>query len=286
MSILPEVSPRSRYVKSFIVLFPLALVLFLLQYYQINMKILTKSSVRKNIKSHQFFPACQQIIAGDQRFIKKAQNTMRRWQKLHLSTLDYIKLSSHCENFISNREYVLTALSKNEEEFPIAFSITTYRDIEQFERLLRAIYRPQNYYCIHVDKKSPQIFHRAVQHISSCFSNVFVTSNIISVTWGEFSVLKSDLICMKDLWTRSKSWKYFINLTGQEFPLKTNNEIVDILQKLKGKSIVKGITPPKNRYFLCTELSFIAYSFQKLPFSIIESVLLTSKKPKISELIW
>jgi hypothetical protein len=35
-----------------------------------------------------------------------------------------------------------------------------------------------------------------------------------------------------------KKWKYFINLTGQEFPLKTNQEIVKILKSYKGANDV------------------------------------------------
>ena len=43
---------------------------------------------------------------------------------------------------------------------------------------------------------------------------------------------------MKDLWKRYKNWKYFINLTGQEFPLRTNNELVEILKTYKGTADV------------------------------------------------
>ena len=47
----------------------------------------------------------------------------------------------------------LSEASPEEEAFPIAFSLMTYCDAEQVYRLLRAIYRPSNLYCIHVDKK-------------------------------------------------------------------------------------------------------------------------------------
>ena len=42
---------------------------------------------------------------------------------------------------------------------------------------------------------------------------------------------------MEDLYKRYKDWKYFINVSGQEFPLKTNNELVKRLEGLDGKSI-------------------------------------------------
>ena len=37
-----------------------------------------------------------------------------------------------------------------------------------------------------------------------------------------------------------RKWKYFINLTGQEFPLKTNWELVQILKALNGTNIVEA----------------------------------------------
>ena len=59
--------------------------------------------------------------------------------------------------------------------------------------------------------------------------------------WGKFSVLEPELICMQDLLKRP-GWKYFINLTGQEFPLKTNRELVPILRAFAGASDIEGVT--------------------------------------------
>ena len=225
-------------------------LLLLFQYLHIDGWMSKKHFATKPLtsqSSRHYTDVCKQIVDGNSSVIKKANSSMSHFVKQPISPWKYIDLTKNCNYFAKNRGYILKALSKNEEDFPIAFSINIYKDVEQFERLLRAIYRPQNFYCIHVDKKSPSIFRRAVKKISSCFSNVFVASEIIKVVWGESSILQSQLICMKDLWKRSNTWKYLINLTGQEFPLKTNNELVDILQKLKGKSIVKGRYASKQR---------------------------------------
>jgi len=74
-----------------------------------------------------------------------------------------------------------------------------FRDVELFERLLRAIYRPHNFYCVHVDKKSASTVHRAVAAISSCFNNVFVAPHAADVQWGTYTVLEPELICMEAL---------------------------------------------------------------------------------------
>lgn len=186
---------------------------------------------------------CKRIINGDEKEIALADKIMKRYPKRGMSYKDILNLAKNCDDFKKKRGYILRALRKRERDFPIAYSIMIYKDIEQFERLLRAIYRPQNYYCIHVDKKSPKMFHRAVQGITGCFPNVFIASTLVDVRWGEFTILQACLICMRDLWQRYKNWKYFLNVSGQEFPLRTNNELVKILKSLNGKSMVKGAKP-------------------------------------------
>ena len=167
-----------------------------------------------------------------------------------------------CEWYKRIRGYITSPLTLEEENFPIAYSLVVYKDLEMVERLLRMIYRPQNRYCIHVDSSSSQEYFSTVQAIAACFpDNVFMSSRRIKVRWGTFSVLTPELICMQDLWDmdknksssssrstaatgncqdgdiakrKRKKWKYFINLTGQEFPLRTNHELVKILKAYKG----------------------------------------------------
>jgi len=77
------------------------------------------------------------------------------------------------------------ALSAEEAEFPLAFSIAMYTDVEQTERLLRAIYQPQNLYCIHVDTKSSLLIHRTIAAIARCFNNVWVATHVDKIKWGD-----------------------------------------------------------------------------------------------------
>lgn len=106
--------------------------------------------------------------------------------------------------------------------------------MQNFERLLRAIYAPQNIYCVHVDKKSEASVISAIKAITACFPNVFIASKTVSVVYAAWPRVQADLNCMADLYNASTKWKYFINLCGQDFPLKTNLEIVRMLGSLKG----------------------------------------------------
>ena len=149
----------------------------------------------------------------------------------------YIEHTKNCKMFRSFRGYISKPGTEEELKFPLAFSIIMYKDVDRAERLLRAIYTPQNFYCIHVDKSSNPKIHKAMNGIASCFDNVFTVSSPIAVEWGAFSVLQTELLCLRELW-KYKSWKYFINLTGQEFPLQTNWELVQILSSFKGANDV------------------------------------------------
>ena len=161
-------------------------------------------------------------------------NELKVW-----TALDYNQRTRNCSAFIEERGYITHYLTKEERNFPIAYSILMYKDVEQAERLLRAIYRPQNSYCIHVDSKTKDVIYDAMRNISNCLKNVFVLEKRVNVIWGKMSVLEPELLCMQELLKRNKRWKYFINLTGQEFPLKTNYELVKILKAYNGSNDVE-----------------------------------------------
>ncbi|ELU04012.1 hypothetical protein CAPTEDRAFT_43769, partial [Capitella teleta] len=147
-----------------------------------------------------------------------------------------------CSSFVTSRGYPKQPASDDEFRFPIAYSLVVYKDFEQFEMLLRAVYQPQNIYCIHVDRKAQRQFQDKVGKLIKCFPNVYLTSKSYHVIWGRMGVIEADLICMRDLLIRHKTWKYFINLTGQEFPLKTNWEIVQQLKTSNNKSLVHALS--------------------------------------------
>ncbi|KAL4236033.1 Beta-1 [Mactra antiquata] len=190
---------------------------------------------------------CAAILTGSTKEITKADKLTIRAKNRYDPNL-YIKITSNCTEFIKKRGYIMDSLTKQEEDFPVAFSIIMYKDIVQSERLLRAIYRPQNYYCIHVDSKTPDFIYTGMIKIASCFENVFVSEKRYNVIWGTISVILPELHCMDILWSHSKKWKYFINLTGQEFPLQTNLQLVKTLQRLNGSNSINGVKNHKQMY--------------------------------------
>ncbi|KAM9854096.1 beta-1,3-galactosyl-O-glycosyl-glycoprotein beta-1,6-N-acetylglucosaminyltransferase 3-like [Aulostomus maculatus] len=115
-----------------------------------------------------------------------------------------------------------------------------HENIEMFERLLRAIYAPQNIYCVHVDQKSSKKFQEAVKAIASCFPNVFLASKLENVVYASWSRVQADLNCMEDLLGSKVKWKYLLNTCGTDFPLKTNREMVKALKALNGRNSLES----------------------------------------------
>lgn len=188
---------------------------------------------------------CRNIIDGDKEEISKALQYMKYYSPIRLLDKDFINIATNCSNFLETFGYNIYPITDEERHFPIAFSILTFKDADQTERLLHSIYRPQNFYCIHVDNSSSSYLHEALIVIAKCFKNVFIVSKTENIIYKHISRLKADINCMSDLLMKSQKWKYFINLPHQQFPLKTNLELVKILKIYNGANDIEGITSPK-----------------------------------------
>ncbi|NXN50086.1 GCNT2 transferase, partial [Rynchops niger] len=149
-----------------------------------------------------------------------------------------------CSTYVSRSHYITRALSAEEAAFPVAYVMTVHKEFETFERLFRAVYMPQNVYCVHVDAKAPAPYQQAVRHLVGCFPNAFLASRAEQVVYGGISRLRADLHCMRDLLASAVPWRYLLNTCGQDFPLKTNREIVRLLKGFGGKNITPGVLQP------------------------------------------
>ena len=138
-------------------------------------------------------------------------------------------------------------MSKEEEELPIAFGLTVHKDSRLLDRILRAIYMPNNVYCIHIDKKSSEVFCKAIQAIIRCLPNVFIAANSVDVTWGHISVVQAQFSCMEELLKSQVKWKYYISLVGQDFPLYDNKQIVKALQGLNNTNNIESYPMAKRQ---------------------------------------
>ncbi|XP_031999236.1 beta-1,3-galactosyl-O-glycosyl-glycoprotein beta-1,6-N-acetylglucosaminyltransferase 7 [Hylobates moloch] len=148
----------------------------------------------------------------------------------------------NCSGISRGLHFITRPLSAEEGDFSLAYIITIHKELAMFVQLLRAIYVPQNVYCIHVDEKAPKKYKTAVQTLVNCFENVFISSKREKVAYAGFTRLQADINCMKDLVHSKFQWNYVINLCGQDFPIKTNREIIHYIRsKWSDKNITPGV---------------------------------------------
>ncbi|KAM4615896.1 beta-1,3-galactosyl-O-glycosyl-glycoprotein beta-1,6-N-acetylglucosaminyltransferase-like [Polymixia lowei] len=193
---------------------------------------------------------CSAILQGEPEALEKAKllTITKDFQKsVQIPDEYYINATKDCRKFKLSRKYLTFPLSKEEEDFPLAYSMVVHHKVQNFEQLLRAIYAPQNVYCVHVDKKAESVVFAAIMGITSCFPNVFMVSRPVSVVYAAWPRVQADLNCMADLYNASTTWKYFINLCGQDFPLKTNLEIVRNLKSLRGGNSMESEQMPDGK---------------------------------------
>ncbi len=156
------------------------------------------------------------------------------------------KFAKHlCNTFKIINGYNDHRIHKSELDFPLAFIILANDNVEQFERLLRLIYRPHNAYCIHIDKNSDETFRDAIHSIGSCFDNIIFASSSYPIKNNmPLNHIRANLICMRNLLSNKKietGWKYVINLESNEFPLRTNYELTRILKLYNGANDIELI---------------------------------------------
>ena len=112
--------------------------------------------------------------------------------------------------------------------------------------MIRATYRPHNFYCLHIDgKKDSDETFALVKKFAGCFDNIFVVENRTQVKYAGYSRLEGDIKCMDELLRRDKKWRYLINLCGADFPLKTNYQMVNYLRGLYPHQSAESFNLPR-----------------------------------------
>ncbi|OAM51581.1 glycosyl transferase [Methylovorus sp. MM2] len=120
----------------------------------------------------------------------------------------------------------------------IAYFILVHRYPNQFKRLFKAIYDPTNHYLIHVDKRSGSELAIEVREFLVDYPNVSILESK-KMLWGGYSLVDAELRGIKHLLKMGLEWDFFINLSGQDFPLKTQSYIKHFLSKNIGSDFLK-----------------------------------------------
>ena len=128
----------------------------------------------------------------------------------------------------------------------IAYLILVHRYPNQFKRLFKAIYHPANHYLIHVDKRSGVELQTEIEKFLSGYPNASMLKSE-NALWGGFSLVEAELRGIQELLKMGAKWDFFINLSAQDFPLKSQKQIMDFLGQNKGRDFIKVANQGKVR---------------------------------------
>lgn len=151
-----------------------------------------------------------------------------------------------------------------EPAIKIAYFILVHRLPAQFKRMFCAIYHSENYYLIHLDKKADPNTIEEVRLFLADYPNAYILDSE-NVVWGGYSMVQAELNGIEFLLSMHADWDYFINLSGQDFPLKSQRKIREYLAKDKTLSYLSILHQQDERpdtmnrienYFTETETGF------------------------------
>jgi len=108
----------------------------------------------------------------------------------------------------------------------IAYHLICHENFLQVAKLLESLYTKNDVFLIDVDdSNSPRMF--ALRKWLKR-DNVHINLDA-NIGWGASGILRKTLLGMFQLLTLDNSWRYYINLSGQDLPLKSNTQIKEFL---------------------------------------------------------
>lgn len=128
----------------------------------------------------------------------------------------------------------------------IAYFLLVHRYPAQFKRLFKAIYLPGNQYVVHVDKGSGATLTEEITDFLTPYQGVEMLESKDAL-WGGYSLVDAELRGMARLLEMDSRWTHYINLSGQDFPLKSQDYIRQFFAAHPGKQFIRALDQAKER---------------------------------------
>jgi hypothetical protein len=110
----------------------------------------------------------------------------------------------------------------------IAYLILAHNQPFQLERLIKCLNQANVDFYVHIDKKSSST--NSIRQALSKYENVKIISEY-KVNWKGFNMVKSTLRLIELAHSSGKNYKYYVLLSGQDYPIKTNEYLNDFFYK-------------------------------------------------------
>lgn len=125
----------------------------------------------------------------------------------------------------------------------IAYIISAYKYPRQLIRLVNSLNTPSASFFIHIDKKTDDpTYHKMVNGLSG-YPNIYFLKRHMCY-WGDFGHVQATIEGINEIIRRKILFDYVVLLTGQDYPIKTNEQIKTFFEKSGSKSYMEYFPLP------------------------------------------
>lgn len=138
-------------------------------------------------------------------------------------------------SFTAPQTQVQPAKNPPSQNIRIAYFIMIHHKPNVFKAMFEKIYTRDQFYLIHIDRKAKEEFTEEIQQYLVQFPNAYLLESM-NIIPGGFSIIQAELNAMEYLLNVSNDWDYFINLSGEDYPLRSQNIIRRFLTINNGRN--------------------------------------------------
>jgi hypothetical protein len=143
----------------------------------------------------------------------------------------------------------------------LAILILAHKNARQVARLFDVIHRPDDVILLHFERRAAAALHRLGRKLAAAHPNVILLRSR-AVLWGGYRMVGVQLEAIAAARRRPEPWTHFINLTGQDFPLKPIAEISAYLAARPATSFVSWFDPVYQNYWSDARDRLARYYFE------------------------
>lgn len=145
----------------------------------------------------------------------------------------------------------------------LMYLIIAHKNPEQVARLIRTLNYDGDGFFIHIDKKCKlKPFEDALEleafekHITKTPARIHFVSNRVSVVCGGYTQVEATFNSLSEIFSSSERFDYLILLTGQDYPIKTNQQIRTYFASNKGREFLERFQLPGSAEKARAEISW------------------------------
>lgn len=129
----------------------------------------------------------------------------------------------------------------------IAYIILAHKYPKQLERLVLKLSAGGISFFIHIDKKTDRETYAEMVRLLSPYENVHFLNRFVC-DWGGYGHVEATMEGIRRSLATQPACDYVILLTGQDYPIKSNDYIREYLNERKGQSFIEFYSLPDERW--------------------------------------